>query len=89
MAELTMEATVYTLPNCLGCRHIKSLMDRATDVTTTYKEIGSDISKTDFDTLYPKVTQTPFTVLDGVEYENLVQVARKLLADGKVTPPTE
>jgi hypothetical protein len=64
-------------------------MDRATDVTTTYKEIGSDISKADFDALHPKATQTPFTVIDGVEYENIVSVARKLLADGKVTPPTE
>jgi len=84
-----MEATVYTLPNCLGCRHIKSLMDRATSVTTTYKEIGKDITKADFDELYPAVTQTPFTVLDGVEYDNIVSVARKLLADGLVTAPTE
>ncbi len=84
-----MEATIYTLPNCLGCRHIKSLMDRATSVTTTYKEIGKDITKEDFDKLHPAATMTPFIVMDGVEYDNIVSVARKLLTDGLVTAPTE
>jgi glutaredoxin len=84
-----MEITVYTLPNCLGCRHIKSLLNRANDVTWTEKQIGTDISKEDFDTQHPGVQQTPYTIIDGVAYENIIQVARKLLADGKVTAPTE
>lgn len=64
-------------------------MDRATSVTTTYIEIGTDITKADFDELYPAATMTPFIVMDGVEYDNIVSVARKLLTDGLVTAPTE
>ena len=84
-----MEVTVYSLPNCLGCLHMKSLLNRATGITWTEQEIGTDISKEDFDALYPNVTQTPFTVMDCVEYDNIVKVARKLLAEGLVTAPTE
>lgn len=84
-----MEVTVYTLPNCLGCLHMKSLLNRASGVNWSEQEIGTDISKEDFDAQHPGVQQTPYTVIDGEPYENIVKVARKLLAEGLVTAPTE
>jgi len=84
-----MEITVYSLPNCLGCRHMKTLLDRATGVTWSEVVIGTDITKEDFDAQHPDVKQTPYTIIDGVAYPDIIKVARKLLAEGAVQPPTE
>ena len=84
-----MDITVYSLPNCLGCRHMKSLLNRTTGVTWQEVIIGTDISKEDFDAQYPNVQMTPYTIIDGEAYETIVSVARKLLEEGSVTAPTE
>lgn len=81
-----MEVTLYSLPNCLGCRHMKALLNRA-NVTWSEVVIGVDITKIDFDAQHPGVTQTPYVIMDGVGYPNIIKFARKLLEKGLVQAP--
>lgn len=81
-----MDIKVYTLPNCSSCSHLKELMGRANQ---TYNEIsvGNDISLDNFKKEYPDVPALPHVIIDDVAIGGLVEVARKFLKDGLVSPP--
>lgn len=68
---------------------MKTLLNRASGITWNEVVIGDGITKEDFTAQFPSATQTPYVIMDGVEYPNLAKVARKLLADGLVQAPAQ
>lgn len=81
-----MDIQVYTLPNCSSCAHLRELMSRANQ-TYTETQIGSDITIEEFQQQNPGVNMLPYVIIDGENIGGLVEVARKFLKDGLVTPP--
>jgi glutaredoxin 3 len=81
-----MDITVYTLPNCSACSHLKELMDRAKQSYNKI-EIGTDISLEDFQKEYSDVGMLPYVIIDGEKIGGLVEVAKKFLTEGLVKPP--
>jgi len=81
-----MEIKVYTLPNCSSCAHLRELMSRANQ-TYTENQIGTDMTIEEFQSEYPGVNALPYVIINGEQIGGLVEVARKFLKDGLVTPP--
>lgn len=83
-----MDITVYTLPNCSACAHLYELMSRANQ-TYTKIEVGTDITMEEFKEKYSSVNMLPYAIIDDQEVGGLVEVARKFLQAGLVTPPNK
>jgi len=81
-----MDITIYTLPDCSACAHIKELMQRA-DQTYSQIEIGSDITLEEFQKKNPGVAMLPYVIIDDEKIGGLIEVARKFLKEGLVKPP--
>lgn len=83
-----MEVTIYTAPGCDACVHLKTLLVRA-NLEWNEIVIGQDMSMNSFRTKFPQVKSTPYTVIDKKNYPSIVDVARMLLKEGLVTPPSD
>jgi glutaredoxin-related protein len=81
-----MDIKVYTLPNCSACAHLKELMGRANQ-TYSETQIGSDITMEEFRQEYSNINMLPYVIIDGEEIGGLIEVAKKFLKEGLVTPP--
>ncbi len=81
-----MNISVYTLPNCSSCSHMRELMSRANQ---TYEEIsiGTDITYEDFKQKFPGIEALPYVVINDEPVGGLVEVALKFLKEKLVTPP--
>jgi glutaredoxin len=81
-----MDIKVYTLLNCSSCAHLKELMTRANQ-TYTETQVGTDITLEQFQQEHPGVNMLPYVIIDDEKIGGLIEVARKFLKEGLVTPP--
>ena len=79
-----MEILIYTTSGCFYCDQAKKLCERA-NVDSQTKEIGINITREDFTTLYPLVKAYPYVIIDGKEIGGLVETAKLFLKKGLVS----
>ncbi len=79
-----MKIKLYTMPSCVVCIHMKTLLKKA---NLEWEEIviGEDMPLEAFNNEYPHVDKTPFTIIDDKHYYELTEVAKKLLTEGLIT----
>tara|TARA_B100001996_G_scaffold357832_1_gene322018 strand:- start:565 stop:831 length:267 start_codon:yes stop_codon:yes gene_type:complete len=85
-----MNITVYSTDGCFYCAQLKELFKRAEleyDLVKVGKrEIASnDITREDFQELFPRVSGMPYVIIDGVEIGGLVETAKFLVKKGVVS----
>tara|TARA_A200000113_G_scaffold210802_1_gene210959 strand:+ start:247 stop:501 length:255 start_codon:yes stop_codon:yes gene_type:complete len=84
-----MDILVYTSEGCFYCTQIKKLLQRA---NLEYKTIlvGSlEYPKAKFKDEFPNCKGFPHTIIDGVEYPGIVDVAKLLVKKGLVSAKKE
>ena len=79
-----MEILIYTTSGCFYCDQAKQLCRKA-NVDYQTKEVGVDITREDFTTLYPHVKAYPYVIIDGKEIGGLVETAKLFLKEGLVS----
>ena len=79
-----MEIVAYTLVGCSHCNTLKELFRRA---KTDYTEVmvKRDVTLEEFTNMYPRVTNFPFVVIDGIEIGDLVETVKLFVSKGLVT----
>jgi len=78
-----MQITIYTIPGCSYCTHVKELMRRA---NLSYEDylVGKDITKTQLLQEYPLAQGFPYVIIDGEPVGGLTQTAKYLVDRGLV-----
>lgn len=79
-----MEITIYTIPGCSYCTHVKELMRRA-DLPYQHFLVGKDITKADLLKNYPLAQGFPYVIIDGEPVGGLTQTAKYLVDKGLVS----
>jgi len=78
-----MKIKIYSSPGCFYCEQARELCER---VGREYETItvGKDISRAEFQELFPNVNQYPHIIVDGNVIGGLVEFAKYFLASGEI-----
>ena len=79
-----MDIKIYGSVGCFYCDQMKELCKRA-EVPYEYITIEKDITRDEFQKLYPDVQTTPHVVIDGEVVGGLVEAAKFFLKEGLVS----
>ncbi len=78
-----MDIKIYSSPGCFYCEQMKELCKRA-EVEYEEQVMGKDITKQEFNKLYPNVLGFPHVIIDGKVIGGLVETAKYFINEGLV-----
>ena len=79
-----MNIKIYSSPGCFYCEQMKELCKRA-EVEYEEQVMGKDITKEEFNKLYPNVLGFPHVIIDGEEIGGIVDAAKYFINKGLVS----